>query len=90
VSGRQDLQEITEVEVSPGGEWRVVGSEGPWHSILEDPSVPLQDVKVKPEPEHLKQEAGLPLPSGPIISCLNQPNSGILYWCLYVLADHVG
>ncbi|KAK9909295.1 hypothetical protein WJX75_000109 [Coccomyxa subellipsoidea] len=58
LSRLKDLQEITEVEVSPGGEWRVVGSEGPWHSILEDPSVPLQDVKVKPEPEHLKQEAG--------------------------------
>ncbi len=52
------MPDVTEVEVSPSGEWRVAGSEGRWHSILEDPAVPLEDFKVKEDPEGLKQEAG--------------------------------
>ncbi|EIE20885.1 hypothetical protein COCSUDRAFT_48449 [Coccomyxa subellipsoidea C-169] len=53
-----DMAEVTEVEVSPGGEWRVGGTEGRWHSISEDPSLPIEDVKVKADPETAKQEAG--------------------------------
>ncbi len=55
------MAEVTEVEVSPGGEWRVGGTEGRWHSISEDPSLPIEDVKVKADPETAKQEAGRPL-----------------------------
>ncbi|CAL8467896.1 g7434 [Coccomyxa elongata] len=54
----KDMPHVTEVEVSPSGEWRVAGSEGRWHSILEDPAIPVEDIKVKEDPEGLKQEAG--------------------------------
>ncbi len=72
---------MTEVEVSPSGEWRVAGSEGRWHSILEDPAIPVEDIKVKEDPEGLKQEAG----QAHIFPPLCQANvtvlpTGIAFW----------
>lgn len=54
----QDHPDVTEVEVSPAGEWRVAGSDGCWHSILEDPSVPLEPISIKADPDQVKLEAG--------------------------------
>lgn len=58
----QKLPDVMEIEVSPAGEWRVAGSQGRWFSILDDSSEPLEDVKVKADPDPQKQEAGVCLP----------------------------
>ena len=49
----QNLPDVMDIEVSPGsGEWRVVGSQGAWMSIREDPGQLLDArVLIKPEPQ---------------------------------------
>ena len=56
----QDLPDIMEVEVSPSGDWRLPGSEGRWHSIMEDPADALTSVgvQIKPDPEQAGGAAG--------------------------------
>lgn len=50
---QQNLPDVTEVEISPSGEWRLPGSEGRWHSITEDPADALaaSSIGIKPDPE---------------------------------------
>lgn len=49
----QNLPEVMDIEVSPAsGEWRVVGAQGAWMSICEDPGQLLDArVLIKSEPQ---------------------------------------
>jgi hypothetical protein len=55
----QKMPDVMEIEVSPSGDWRVAGSEGAWLSVHGNNSEPLEDIKVKADPDMLKQEAGV-------------------------------
>lgn len=54
----QKLPDVMEIEVSPSGEWRLPGSQGRWLSILDGSTEALEDVRIKADPDMLKEEAG--------------------------------